>query len=89
MDGSRFEAWTRTVTPTSGSRRRLVGGFLAAAIAGAMLGSDDALAKKKKKRKKNVTCPSGESRCPQGFPSPCCAAGTTCCDTSRLGCCQV
>jgi hypothetical protein len=93
MDRCRSEALFRFVTRSAGSRRQLTGGLLGSsmAIALARLNGDETRAKKKrkKKKKKKVTCPSGETRCPKGFPSSCCAADTSCCDTSRVGCCAV
>lgn len=90
MDDSQFDSVTRAVPARLGSRRQMTGGLLAAVGSlAAALTVDEAHARKKRKKKKKVTCPAGEIRCPKGFPSSCCSAGSTCCDTSRLGCCAV
>jgi len=92
MDSRRFDTWARSMTNASGSRRQLTVGLFGAVVvrAVASLTATDAVAKKKRKKKKPQNqCLSGETSCPKGFPSPCCSAGTTCCDTSRLGCCAV
>lgn len=78
-----------------GSRRHVTRDLLGAlvALAAATRYEPHAAARNKKKKRKNkqkgdtVQCPAGETRCPSGFPSACCAAGTTCCNTSRVGCC--
>lgn len=94
MGRCRRDALCRIGTTISGSRRQLAGGLLGSAmgIGVAWLPPDGATAKKKRKgkrKKKAPTCPTGETRCPRGFPSGCCPAETACCDTSRLGCCAV
>lgn len=72
------------LTRIAGCRRRLTAGLLGAALAiGVALPTEHTTAKKKGKKK----CPAGESRCPKGYPSRCCPPETTCCDTSRGGCC--
>lgn len=90
MDGYGSAAWTGAVARASGTRRHAGASVLwaLAMICVPALG-DGETAARKGRRKKKKTCPSGQTRCPKGFPSACCAAGTDCCDTSRLGCCEV
>lgn len=78
--------WTQRLE----SRRQATGGLLRSVLAlgGVALTATDATAKKKHKHQK-PRCGTDETRCPTGFPSACCPAAMTCCDTSRVGCCEV
>lgn len=91
MEGRQRETWAGMLPLRSARRRQVAQGLLVAAgVVIASRAGDATIAKKRKHKKKNKgTCPSGETRCPKGFPSACCAAGTDCCDTSRLGCCEI
>ena len=90
MDSHHWTPWSCAGCARTDSRRRMGAALLGAlALLGVPALDDGATDARKKRKKKKKRCPADQIRCPKGFPSACCAAGSECCDTSRLGCCEV